>query len=135
MKRLEAKLKEYQESDRNWMSKEFKDLAERLHEGIYRFDIEARQFIFFNKTAIEIFGSPNASMMISRPRVSCCGFTRKTWMLCGERRGNRACLDATAVRSNTAMPDLDGTYRWTVRPLGSDARFRGAAEVFRRYRH
>ena len=68
MKRLEAKLKEYQESDRNWMSKEFKDLAERLHEGIYRFDTTARQFIFGNETAIEILGSPNASIEDITPK-------------------------------------------------------------------
>ena len=92
MKRLEAQLKEYQESDRkeNWMSKEFKDLAERLHEGIYRFDTDGPPVHIFNKTAIEIFGSPNASMKISRQRVSCCGFTRMTLMLCGERHESRA---------------------------------------------
>ncbi len=114
VQQLEARLKEYQERDRkeNWMSKEFKDLAERLHEGIYRFDTKARQFIFCNKTAIEIFASPNASLRDITPKS----------ILLRIHPDDRDVVRKAAQESRTGCnsgeveyryADPDGTYRWT----------------------
>lgn len=36
---------------------EFKDVAERLRSGIYRFDIKSRKFFFFNRAASELLGA------------------------------------------------------------------------------
>ncbi len=114
MKQLEARLEAYQEGGRkeNWMTKEFKDLAERLHEGIYRFDIEARQFIFFNKTALEIFGSPNASMyditaksILLRIHPDDLDVVRRT-----SRESLMAGHNSGVVEYRYARPD--GKYRW-----------------------
>ena len=71
VKALPVEPLEYQESDRkeDLMTQEFKDLAERLNEGIYRFDMEARKFIFFNKTAIGIFGRANESLDDITPKA------------------------------------------------------------------
>ncbi|MGA2400797.1 MAG: PAS domain-containing sensor histidine kinase [Syntrophobacteraceae bacterium] len=101
-------------SDRkeNWMSKEFRDLAERLKDGIYRFDIEARRFIFFNKTAIEIFAFRNASMQ---------DITTKSMLLRihpEDRDVVRAASRESRLPGRTngeveyRYARLDGTYRW-----------------------
>lgn len=36
---------------------EFKEVAERLRSGIYRFDIQSRKFFFFNRAASELLGA------------------------------------------------------------------------------
>ena len=36
---------------------EFKEVAERLRSGIYRFDVRTHRFLFFNKAAVELLGS------------------------------------------------------------------------------
>jgi len=36
---------------------QFKQVAERLQSGIYRYDIKLRRFLFFNRAAIELLGS------------------------------------------------------------------------------
>jgi len=36
---------------------EFKEVAERLRSGIYRFNVQTRKFLFFNKAAVELLGS------------------------------------------------------------------------------
>ncbi len=109
---LEARLKEYQEGDlkETWTPKEFKELAERLQEGIYHFDIEAHRFIFFNKTAIEIFGSTNASML---------DITSKSVLLRVHpedlevvRKAARESLAGGSGEVEYRYATPDGSYRW-----------------------
>ncbi len=115
VKPLAVVLKEYQEWDKkeNFMTQEFKDLAERLNEGIYRFDIEARKFIFFNKTAVGIFGYPDESMN---------DITGKTILLrihpedldivrAAARQSYKPGYNSGEVEYRYARPD--GTYSWT----------------------
>lgn len=112
VQQLEAQLKECQESDREdtWMCKEFRDLAERLNEGIYRYDTRARKFIFFNKTAIEIFDSTNASMH---------DITRKTIRkrihpddVDVVRKAARDSLERDGGEVEYRYANPEGAYRW-----------------------
>lgn len=113
VKRLESKLKDYEESDReeNWISKEFIDLAERLNEGIYRFDTKARQFIFCNKTAIEILASPNGSILDITPKnVLMRIHPDDRDVVRKAARQSRTGSNSGEVEYRYASPD--GIYRW-----------------------
>lgn len=112
---LAARLSEFLEGDEreDFITQEFKDLAERLNEGIYRFDIGARKFIFCNKTAIEIFGSPNDSLgditaksILLRIHPNDLDIVRKA-----ARESRKPGCNSGEVEYRYAKPD--GTYRWT----------------------
>lgn len=56
---LQSELADYKRIEANARSifDEFKQVAERLQSGIYRYDIKSRRFLFFNRSAIELLGS------------------------------------------------------------------------------
>jgi PAS domain S-box-containing protein len=70
IRQLEAQLQRLKEDNKKdeWVQQEFKRLAERSKDGIYRFDLAARRFVFFNKKGIEMFGSKDARLSDITPR-------------------------------------------------------------------
>lgn len=67
---LEAQLQRLREDNKKdeWVQQEFKRLAERSKDGIYRFDLATRRFVFFNKKGIEMFGSKDAELSDITPK-------------------------------------------------------------------
>ena len=67
---LEAQLERLKEDNKKdeWVQQEFKRLAERSKDGIYRFDLATRRFVFFNKKGIEMFGSKDAQLSDITPK-------------------------------------------------------------------
>lgn len=59
---LQSKLADYREMEANALAifNEFKQVAERLQSGIYRYDVKTHRFHFFNRSAIELLGSKEA---------------------------------------------------------------------------
>jgi len=114
VKELEARLAECRDSDRkeDWMSKEFKRLAERLNDGIYRFDIAARRFIFFNKMGIQIFASRNATMHDITPKSMLLRIhpEDRDVVRTAARKSLMPGRGSGEVEYRYARPD--GTYRW-----------------------
>lgn len=114
VKELEARLTEYRDSDRKeeWITKEFKRLAERLNDGIYRFDIAARRFIFFNKMGIRIFASRNASMHDITPKSMLLRIhpEDRDVVRTAARKSVMPGRGSGEVEYRYAKPD--GTYRW-----------------------
>ena len=56
---LQSKLDDYRQIEANARAifNEFKQMAERLRSGIYRYDIKSHRFLFFNQHMIHMLGS------------------------------------------------------------------------------
>ena len=67
---LQSKLADYKQKEANALAifNEFKQVAERLQSGIYRYDVKTHRFHFFNRSAIDLLGSKgsNASDITSK---------------------------------------------------------------------
>lgn len=59
---LQSKIHDYQQFEANAQAvfNEFKQVAERLKSGIYRYDIKSRRFLFFNQYWVRMFGTPSS---------------------------------------------------------------------------
>ena len=47
---------------------EFKEVADRLRSGIYRFDIKSRKFFFFNRAASDLLGARETAARAITPQ-------------------------------------------------------------------
>ncbi len=92
---------------------EFKQVAERLQCGIYRFNIKSRRFIFFNRVAIELLGSKeSAASEITSKSVMLRIHPEDREMV---RQAVKKSM-APGIASGEAeyrYRKSDGTYRWT----------------------
>jgi PAS domain S-box-containing protein len=109
---LQSKLADFREKEANSLAifNEFKQVADRLQSGIYRYDVKTHRFHFFNRSIIELLASKEANAS---------DITSKSVLLRlhpdDRDRVRRAAKEAIARGIGEAeyrFKKSDGTYRW-----------------------
>ena len=91
---------------------QFKQVAERLQSGIYRYDIRSHRFLFFNRLVIELLGSKESEAAdITSASVFLRIHPDDRGMVCRKARESRVSgKDSGEVEYRYLKKD--GTYRW-----------------------
>ncbi|WP_213181764.1 sensor histidine kinase [Desulfosarcina cetonica] len=126
---LQSKLADYRKKEANALAifNEFKQVAERLQSGIYRYDVKTHRFHFFNRSIIELLGSKGADAS---------EITSKSVLLRLHpddrervRREAKEALERGIGEVEYRFKKSDGTYRWlydrwvVLRDLGNQPRY------------
>jgi PAS domain S-box-containing protein len=91
---------------------EFKEVADRLRSGIYRFDIKSRKFFFFNRAASELLGARKTAARAITPQTVSTLIHPEDLEKVKQAAQDSAAADKLGGDVEYRYANRDGTYSW-----------------------